>query len=79
MTTSHESNFHNHPQPLLFAQYGHDVVSYAAVQQQHSRVEQNGHQNQFCRPILHIKPDFGSYHATSEICKKSIVECSVAN
>ena len=45
--------------------------------QQHSSVKQNGHQNQFCRPILHIKPDFGSYHATSEICKKNQYCCKL--
>ena len=34
----HSVNYHNHPQPLLLVQYGHDVVSYAAVQRQQSHV-----------------------------------------
>ena len=32
-------NCHNHPQPLLLVQYGHDIVSHAAVQRQQSSVE----------------------------------------
>ena len=52
--------------PLIF----HDVVPYAAVQRQQSSVEQNGHQNQFRRPILLTKADFGGHCATLEICKK---------
>ena len=38
-TLQQSLNCHNHPQPLLLVQYGHDIVSHAAVQRQQSNVE----------------------------------------